>query len=47
MRVPELDKRLTGNGDLANIVAFPLDTAIALPHLIFEGTNPRTQRPTS
>lgn len=38
VRVPELDKRLAGNGDLANIVAFPLDTTIALSHLIFEGT---------
>ncbi len=38
VRVPELDKRLAGNGDLANIIAFPLDTSIALSHLIFEGT---------
>jgi len=38
VRVPELDKRLSGNGDLTNIVAFPLDTTIALSHLIFEGT---------
>jgi aminocarboxymuconate-semialdehyde decarboxylase len=38
VRVPELDKRLAGNGDLTNIVAFPLDTTIALSHLIFEGT---------
>jgi len=38
VRVPELDKRLAGNGELANIIAFPLDTTIALSHLIFEGT---------
>ena len=38
VRVPELDKRLAGNGDLTNIIAFPLDTSIALSHLIFEGT---------
>ena len=38
VRVPELDRRLAGNGDLTNIIAFPLDTSIALSHLIFEGT---------
>ena len=37
-RMPELDRRLAGNGELTNIVAFPLDTTIALSHLIFEGT---------
>ncbi len=38
-RVPELDKRLAGrNGDLPNIIGFPLDTSIALSHLIFDGT---------
>src|SRR6516164_6099569 len=36
--VPELAQRLKGNGWLANTVAFPLDTTIALSHLIFEGT---------
>jgi aminocarboxymuconate-semialdehyde decarboxylase len=36
--VPELNRRLAGNGELTNIVAFPLDTTIALSHLIFEGT---------
>ena len=39
VRVPELDKRLAGrNGDLPNIIGFPLDTSIALSHLIFDGT---------
>ncbi len=37
--VSELDKRLAGaNGDMANIIGFPLDTTIALSHLIFDGT---------
>lgn len=36
--VPELAKRLRGNGWLANTVGNPLDTTIALQHLIFEGT---------
>lgn len=36
--VPELSKRLKGNGWLANTVANPLGTTIALQHLIFEGT---------
>ena len=35
---PEFQKRLAGNGDLMNIVGFPLDTSIALSHLIFDGT---------
>ncbi len=35
---PELDKRLAGNGHLANVIGNPLDTTIALSHLIFEGT---------
>ena len=52
VRVPELDKRLAGNGDLTNIIAFPLDTSIALSHLIFEGTldrfpGSRSARPTA
>jgi aminocarboxymuconate-semialdehyde decarboxylase len=37
-RVSELDRRLRGNGELTNIIGFPLDTTIALSHLIFEGT---------
>src|SRR5262249_24289501 len=35
---PELAKRLAGNGWLANTIGNPLDTTIALQHLIFEGT---------
>ena len=35
---PELNKRFRGNGWLANIIGNPLDTTIALSHLIFEGT---------
>jgi predicted TIM-barrel fold metal-dependent hydrolase len=36
--VPELGKRLSGSGWLANTIANPLETTIALSHLIFEGT---------
>jgi predicted TIM-barrel fold metal-dependent hydrolase len=36
--VPELAQRLKGNGWLANTIANPLGTTIALQHLIFEGT---------
>ncbi len=35
---PDLAKRFKGNGWLANIVGNPLDTTLALQHLIFEGT---------
>jgi aminocarboxymuconate-semialdehyde decarboxylase len=35
---PELAKRLSGNGWLANTIGNPLNTTIALSHLIFEGT---------
>jgi len=35
---PELDKRFQGSGDFRNIIGFPLDTTIALSHLIFQGT---------
>jgi predicted TIM-barrel fold metal-dependent hydrolase len=35
---PELAKRFQGNGWLANLIGNPLDTTIALQHLIFEGT---------
>src|SRR6266851_1773620 len=35
---PELSKRFQGNGWLANTIGNPLDTTIALSHLIFEGT---------
>ncbi len=36
--VPELAKRLGGSGGLANVIGNPLETTIALSHLIFEGT---------
>ena len=36
--VPELAKRLAGNGWLGNTIGNPLETTIALSHLIFEGT---------
>jgi predicted TIM-barrel fold metal-dependent hydrolase len=36
--IPELNKRLAGNGWLSNAIAFPAETSIALSHLIFEGT---------
>ncbi len=36
--VPELNKRLAGNGWLGNTIGNPLGTTIALSHLIFEGT---------
>ncbi|MCC6535691.1 MAG: amidohydrolase [Burkholderiales bacterium] len=35
---PALDQRFKGNGWLANTIGNPLDTTIALSHLIFEGT---------
>lgn len=35
---PELANRFRGNGWLANVIGNPLDTTIALSHLIFEGT---------
>ena len=36
--VPEAAKRLRGSGGLANVIGNPLETTIALSHLIFEGT---------
>ncbi|WP_159007023.1 amidohydrolase family protein [Bradyrhizobium sp. S69] len=36
--VPELNKLVAGNGWLANAVSYPVETTIALSHLIFEGT---------
>jgi aminocarboxymuconate-semialdehyde decarboxylase len=36
--MPELKTRLSGNGWLDNTIGNPLDTTIALSHLIFEGT---------
>jgi aminocarboxymuconate-semialdehyde decarboxylase len=35
---PELSNRFQGNGWLSNTIGNPLDTTIALSHLIFEGT---------
>ncbi|HYL39583.1 MAG TPA: amidohydrolase family protein [Bryobacteraceae bacterium] len=35
---PELQKRLRGNGFLTNVVGYPLETTVALSHLIFDGT---------
>ncbi|MGH7389922.1 MAG: amidohydrolase family protein [Candidatus Rokuibacteriota bacterium] len=34
----ELERRLRGNGGLGNVIGNPLETTIALSHLIFEGT---------
>jgi aminocarboxymuconate-semialdehyde decarboxylase len=36
--IPEIAKKLTGNGWLTNAIGYPLETTIALSHLIFEGT---------
>jgi aminocarboxymuconate-semialdehyde decarboxylase len=36
--VPELAKRFAGNGWLGNTIGNPLETTVALSHLIFEGT---------
>jgi aminocarboxymuconate-semialdehyde decarboxylase len=36
--VPDLETRLQGNGLLSNVIGNPLETTIALSHLIFEGT---------
>ncbi|MFC5496264.1 amidohydrolase family protein [Caenimonas terrae] len=35
---PELNNRFRGNGWLSNVIGNPLDTTIALEHLVFEGT---------
>jgi aminocarboxymuconate-semialdehyde decarboxylase len=42
--VPELAQRVRGNGWLSNTVAFPLETTLALSHLIFQGTLERFPR---
>jgi aminocarboxymuconate-semialdehyde decarboxylase len=34
----ELESRLRGNGMLENVIGNPLETTVALSHLIFEGT---------
>ena len=36
--VPDLAKRLAGSGGLGNVIGNPLETTIAVSHLIFEGT---------
>lgn len=36
--IPELQKRFHGNGYLSNVIGNPLETTIALSHLIFDGT---------
>jgi aminocarboxymuconate-semialdehyde decarboxylase len=36
--IPELTQRLKGKGGLTNIIGNPLETTIALSHLIFDGT---------
>ena len=36
--VPEAARRLRGSGGLGNVIGNPLETTIALSHLIFEGT---------
>ena len=35
---PELGKRFKGNGWMSNVIGNPLDTTIALQHLIYQGT---------
>ncbi len=42
--VGELSRRFAGNGWLGNTIGNPLDTTIALAHLIFEGTLDRYPR---
>ena len=41
---PELNHRFKGNGWLSNVIGNPLDTTIALEHLIFEGIFDRFPR---
>lgn len=36
--VPQLSGRLQGNGFLTNVIGNPLETTIALSHLVFDGT---------
>jgi predicted TIM-barrel fold metal-dependent hydrolase len=42
--IRELNKQLAGNGWLTNAVAYPVETTIALSHMIFEGTFDRFPR---
>jgi aminocarboxymuconate-semialdehyde decarboxylase len=41
---PDFERRLRGNGGLMNVIGNPLETTIALSHLIFEGTLDRYPR---
>lgn len=36
--IPDLQKRLQGNGGLTNVIGNPLETTIFLSHLIYDGT---------
>jgi aminocarboxymuconate-semialdehyde decarboxylase len=36
--IPEMSKRLAGNGGLTNVIGNPLETTIFLSHMIFDGT---------
>jgi len=42
--IPELQKRFQGNGYLSNVIGNPLETTLALSHLIFDGTLDRFPR---
>jgi predicted TIM-barrel fold metal-dependent hydrolase len=42
--IPELNKQLAGNGWLTNAVGYPVETTIALSHMIFEGMFDRFPR---
>lgn len=36
--IPEMNKRLAGNGGLTNVIGNPLETTIFLEHMIYDGT---------
>jgi hypothetical protein len=36
--IPEMKRRLAGNGGLTNVIGNPLEITIFLSHLIFDGT---------
>ena len=42
--IPEFNKQMSGNGWLGNAIGYPVETTIALSHLIFEGTFDRFPR---
>jgi len=42
--IPEVSARLAGNGFLSNVIGNPLETTIALSHLIFDGVLDRFPR---